>query len=141
MRNKIFILLLTFFALFHLSCGNNSNAPSAQKKNEPAKFDSSKAFSGIFSGITPCADCPGIEMTVYFKPDSTFIENMVYMERNTSFSDTGKWSISDKIITVSFPKHQAYFLMKSDSVVSMLDSDKKEIGGDLSDKYSLRRKK
>lgn len=141
MRNKIFILLIALFALSHLSCTNNSNASSEQKKNEPAKFDSSKSFSGTFSGITPCADCPGIEMTVYFKPDSTFIENLVYLERNTSFSDTGKWSISDKIITVSFPKHQAYFMKKSDSAVSMLDSDKKEIEGDLSDKYILRRKK
>src|SRR5690242_17970580 len=117
MLYKFIIFLVSLSVLLHLSCSNNPNASSVTTANETVALDSSKAFSGTFSGITPCADCPGIKMTVHFKPDSIFIEKLEYLERNTSFSDTGTWRIADQIITVSFPKHQAYFEIKSDSAV------------------------
>ncbi|MEO6894674.1 MAG: copper resistance protein NlpE [Ginsengibacter sp.] len=141
MHNRIFTFLIAFLVLIQLSCGNNSNKVSTKTENKAGKTDSSKVFSGIYFGVTPCADCPGIETTVHFNADSVFIENLVYMEKDASFADTGKWSISGKIITVSFPGHQSYFKIKSDSTVSILDAEKKEIKGALSDKFILHRKK
>lgn len=63
------------------------------------------------------------------------------MERNTSFADTGKWSISGKLITVDFPNHQSYFKIKSHSAIAIPDAEKKEIKSNLSDRYLLKRKK
>lgn len=140
MRSKIFIIVIAFWGLFQSSCSNNTDNDSTKAGNELTGNPSPKSFSGIFFGITPCADCPGIETTVHFMEDSIFVENFNYMERNTSFADTGKWSISHKIVTVSFPDHHSYFLVKSDSVVSILDADKKEIEGPLSDKFILKKK-
>lgn len=140
MRKSIFIIAIVCLILFELSCSNNSNKVVTRSEIQPNKNDTSQSFSGIFFGITPCADCPGIETTVHFNTDSVFIENLNYMERNTSFADTGKWSISDSIITVSFPGHQAYFSIKSDSAIFILDAYKKKIEGALSDKYILKRK-
>jgi len=139
MPYKIAVFLVSLFVLLNLSCSNNPDASSVKTANETVALDTANFFSGTFSGITPCADCPGIEMTVHFKPDSIFIETLEYLERNTSFSDTGTWRINDKIISVSFPKHEAYFRINSDSAISMLDAEKKEIGGSLADKYILKR--
>ncbi|MEO8822701.1 MAG: copper resistance protein NlpE [Ginsengibacter sp.] len=140
MHFKIFIIVIAFLGVFQLSCSHNINNNSTKAGNNLIGNPSSKSFSGTFFGITPCADCPGIEITIHFKEDSTFVENFNYMERNTSFADTGKWSISNKIITVSFPDHHSYFLVKSDSIVSILDADKREIEGPLSDKFILKKK-
>lgn len=138
---RIFFVSI-IMSLFQISCNNNPKDLSENHTKQISKDSSSLPFAGIFFGETPCADCPGIEMTVYLNPDSTFIETLKYLEKNTSFSDTGRWNISDKIITVSFPgkNHEIYFLVKSDSTIAMLDAEKKEIEGTLSDKYILKRK-
>ncbi|MGN6530727.1 MAG: copper resistance protein NlpE N-terminal domain-containing protein [Ginsengibacter sp.] len=95
--------MIGFATSFQISCNNDSEEISDVLQTSSTKLNLfEKNFSGTFSGTTPCADCPGIKTTVSFNPGSTFIEQLEYLERNTSFSDTGKWSISDQIITVSF---------------------------------------
>jgi len=112
----------------------------------PAKsgnVDSSALFSGKFYGVTPCADCPGIETTLFFNPDSVFIETLKYQERNSSFSDTGRWRISNNLVTVSFSNggNKRFYLVKNDSSIAMLDANKKEIEGALASFFILQRKK
>ncbi|HSV09806.1 MAG TPA: copper resistance protein NlpE [Hanamia sp.] len=131
-------------AFFIISCNNGSQNVSEKSESKTTNENRlEKSFSATFSGTTPCADCPGIKTTVSFNPDSTFIENMEYLERNTSFSDTGKWRISDTIITVSFPSKKTsperFFKIQSDSTIAMLDGDKKEIEGALEKYYVLKK--
>lgn len=47
-----------------------------------------------FRGIMPCADCPGIEMTVTLLPDHTFRLRQRYLDRDplTTWLDLGRWS-------------------------------------------------
>lgn len=123
-----------------MSCSNREVSPVKKELDQNSIKNSYQNFSGKFFGEIPCADCPGIKATVNFRADSTFIENLKYIERNASFADTGKWSISGKIITVSFKNNQSYFMVKSDSSISMLDGEKKEIEGSLADNYILKRK-
>ena len=135
-------LLFLSCAFFQISCNNGSERVSENEVNNSTQEKSlSKTFSGKYSGVTPCADCPGIETTVAFNPDSVFIELLNYLERNVSFSDTGKWSISDKLITVTFPckSSERFFLIKSDSTLTMVDAHKKEINGNLTEKYILKK--
>ena len=137
------LLLFLSCAFFQISCNNHSQRVSEHEDNNSTQQKSlSKTFSGKYSGVTPCADCPGIETTVAFNTDSVFIETLNYLERNSSFSDTGKWSISNKVITVTFPgkSSERFFLIKSDSTLAMLDADKKEIDGNLAEKYILKKK-
>ena len=111
----------------------------------PAKSvnaDSSALFSGKFYGVTPCADCPGIETTLFFNPDSVFIESLKYQERNSSFSDTGRWRISKNLVTVSFSNggNKRFYLVKNDSAITILDANKKEINGALGSFFNLKKK-
>src|SRR6185312_12139056 len=128
MIRRILFSIFSFAAFFQMSC--NNGLPKVAPVSQMDRGLNSSGFSGTFSGTTPCADCPGIKTTVSFKTDAAFIENMEYLERNTSFSDTGKWQISDKIITVTFSSNSSperFYLVKSDSTIAMLDADKKEI--------------
>lgn len=135
--------ILAALILFQFSCNNNAN--QNQKEDNIVQTKSADInFSGTFSGLIPCADCPGIELTVSFNPDSSYTESMVYQERNSSFKDTGHWVLDNKILTIQYNKAQAeprYFLIKSDTAIAWLDADKKEIEGPLKEHYILRKEK
>lgn len=91
----------------------------------------------------PCADCPGIEVTLTFNPDSSYSELMIYQERSSSFKDSGRWIRNGKMIEVEYSNKKApphSFLIKSDSTIAWLDADKKEIEGPLKDHYILKKK-
>ena len=131
--------ILAVFILFQVSCNNGKD----EKTNNAISQKSSTNFSGTFSGLIPCADCPGIEVTLSFSPDSSFIESMVYQERSSSFKDSGQWIKDGKLIEVRYNNKKAsphYFLIKSDSIIAWLDADKKEIEGPLKDHYILKKK-
>ena len=127
--------LPVFFLL--ISCNNNSHNGVDETGNQ-IKKNKRQNPSGAYVGITPCADCPGIKTTIYFKDDSVFIENLEYLDRETSFSDTGVWKIDNKLITVSFPSHQSYFKIISDSSIVILDAERHEIKGALAEKFILK---
>lgn len=128
--------LPVFFLL--ISCNNNSHNGVNETRNQ-IKKDKRKNPSGKYVGITPCADCPGIKTTIYFKDDSIFIENLEYLDREASFSDTGVWKIDNKIITVSFTSHQSYFKIISDSSIVILDAERHPIKGTLAEKFILKK--
>src|SRR6185312_1948304 len=140
MIRRILFSIFSFAAFFQMSCNNGLSKVAPISQSDPGL--NSPGFSGTFSGTTPCADCPGIKTTVSFKADATFIENMEYLERNTSFSDTGKWHIADKIITVTFSSKSSapkFYLVKSDSTIAILGADKKEIESPMAKYYILKK--
>ncbi len=46
-----------------------------------------------FSGTLPCADCPGIEVTLTLRADGSYFEHFKYMDRNSQFAESGRWSV------------------------------------------------
>lgn len=59
-------------------------------------------YTGTFSGVLPCADCPGIETKLTLNADNTYKLEMVYQERGDGkpFIETGKWTPSKDLSTV-----------------------------------------
>ena len=47
---------------------------------------------GTYEGITPCADCPGVNTTVVLQSDGTYTLTRVYIGRSRTFKESGKWS-------------------------------------------------
>ena len=131
--------ILAVFILLQVSCNNGKE----ENTGNAIPQKSSSNFSGTFSGLIPCADCPGIEVTLSFNPDSSFMESMIYQERNSSFKDSGQWIKDGNMIEIRYNQKEAsprYFLVKSDSTIAWLDGDKKEIEGPLKDHYILKKK-
>src|SRR5690606_23376286 len=54
-----------------------------------------RAFAGSFSGTIPCADCPGIDLTITLKGDGSYTSRNVYQERDTSFDSSGTWTVEE----------------------------------------------
>ena len=51
------------------------------------------AFPATWSGTIPCADCPGIELTVTLFGDHTFRLRQAYQDRDAVHRDEGTWSV------------------------------------------------
>jgi heat shock protein HslJ len=56
------------------------------------------ALPATFQGLTACADCPGIRVTVTLNADGTYNLEREYLERPARSNETGKWSY-DKVKT------------------------------------------
>ena len=137
MRSQFYFGL--FLPLFFLISCNNGSHHAVSKTAEQIKKSKVAMPSGKYAGVTPCADCPGIKTTIYFKDDSTFIENLEYLDREVSFSETGTWKVVNKIITVTFPSHKSYFKILSDSAIAILDAERHPIKGTLAEKFILKK--
>lgn len=46
-----------------------------------------------FTGVLPCADCPGIRHHLNLWPDQVFHLRQTYLEKDKAFDDIGRWSI------------------------------------------------
>jgi uncharacterized lipoprotein NlpE involved in copper resistance len=97
---------------------------------------------GIYSGIVPCADCPGIETQIALNADNTYQISQKYQDKGDDvfqMSGTFQWNADKSIITLEnlnetqFPT--MYKLGKGSLI--QLDLNGKEITGNLAQNYVL----
>lgn len=56
--------------------------------------DTPYVWTGYFTDTLPCADCPGIETTLWVRSDSTFVLQQFYLERDTlPHGHIGQWHV------------------------------------------------
>ncbi|MBJ6118562.1 copper resistance protein NlpE N-terminal domain-containing protein [Pontibacter sp. BT310] len=96
---------------------------------------------GVWRGVIPCADCPGINYNLSLNEDNTFEEMMTYQERDVEpFSRTGTWNITDGTLTlVAQDTTRTQFDLSIGGELHMLDQSGKRITTNLADKYRLRK--
>lgn len=100
-------------------------------------------WSGTYSGVTPCADCPGIRTTVTLHVDGSFERTLVYLERSVApHVDTGQfsWDAAGSAVTLQEPggdDGQQYKV--GENTLSQLDRDGNPITGDLAGRYLLQK--
>ena len=109
---------------------------------EPSDFDQ-RGFAGTFSGILPCADCPGIDVTLALQPDGSYTLTNVYQERpDGTWSIGGHWSVEagNSVIRLDpnnkTDEDQLYAIDSADRI-EMLNGDGKRTETGLN--YSLSR--
>ena len=83
-------------------------APANMKESPPVKIKvtpeggstkhTARKFGApaTYTGRLPCADCPGIRLTVTLLPDSTYRLRQVYEERPAVYHQVGRWSVDEK---------------------------------------------
>lgn len=126
------------FVMVLLSCQSEGN----RTKDNTNNLIQSESFNGVYHGLIPCADCPGIEMLVNFSSDSMYYETSEYLERATKFFDTGRWNKSDSLLTIDFSgrdPHQIFFKILNDSTIQMLDGRGSVITGPAAELYILKK--
>lgn len=110
--------------------------PATEKKNhEPVTISK---IMGVYTGVTPCADCEGIYTRMEFIDSVTYIKTSKYLGKSSrAFHDMGQWAIvNDSTITVNSLGSTQQFLSEGQSLVT-LDQQGKRIKGMLADYYKL----
>lgn len=98
-------------------------------------------WDGIYRGLLPCADCEGIQTTIYLKKDLSFITKIKYLGKSDSvFETTGKFKWNDKGNTVVLApsdrtSSSQYFV--AENYLTQLDIDGNKITGEIASRYIL----
>lgn len=82
---------------------------AVQAKSSPENSRQTSMLT-TYTGVIPCADCPGIEETLTLNPDNTFNLKRIYQERSPEpFVATGHWIIEgSKLILTEKSGKQFY---------------------------------
>ena len=99
------ITVLIAFALIVLgACNTGKRVSTSPEGSSEAAFTGSEInpdpahnsrnsvdWAGVYRGVIPCADCPGIEDEIRLNDDLTFERLMVYQERDSRFAEKGRF--------------------------------------------------
>ena len=145
---KIFILVFSC-ALF-AACGNHSKTNKDVAEDSTAVLatdtidmhnaENSLDYAGVYKGVFPAADCPGIETTLTINADKTFTQHSSYIDRNTSFDEKGTYTLQVNILTLKAEEGEISYYKIEENKIRRLNADKEEVTGELADYYILSKK-
>lgn len=120
---KILISAMAAFTLFALiGCNNRSDVDVLQ----PAQLAELKPMQQSWRGILPCADCEGIETSLFLEKDGTWVMNERYQgvrDEPSSFSSYGTWArTADKLVLTDSKGEKSYYRAKGEAL-EMLDRE------------------
>jgi heat shock protein HslJ len=121
----------TFLLLLLTAC----STPSKKEKPEPI---TTQKVMGVYTGVTPCADCEGIYTKIEFIDSITFIKSSKYLGKSSrAFFDMGQWRIQNDSVLVTHAHGQQQQYLYENSGLIMLNQEGKRIKGALADYYRL----
>ncbi|WP_049008090.1 envelope stress response activation lipoprotein NlpE, partial [Citrobacter koseri] len=85
-----------------------------------------KPMQQSWRGVLPCADCEGIETSLFLEKDGTWVMNERYQgvrEEPSSFASYGTWArTADKLVLTDSKGEKSYYRAKGDAL-EMLDRE------------------
>lgn len=112
-------------------------APSTPAAGTAALPD---GLPALFSGVLPCADCPGIHYELDLRSPSVYFSRMTYLERASTFDDIGEWSLTPdgkELVLRGGGETPELFAVKDSNTLRKLDTEGREIASELN--YELTR--
>jgi len=114
-------------------------APAARTAGFPTTLPAS------FSGVLPCADCPGLQYHIEFHDDGSYRMRMTYMERGANgagkdVDDAGAWQLvldGQRVTLRSEQNTTTTFAIRNPDTLRLLDKNGDEISSGLN--YDLKR--
>lgn len=133
--HHILFYIILFVVVFGVTYTIFSNFNWAGSAETPMM---QSTVQGTYTGVTPCADCPGIDTTLTLNENAygnptTYSLSLVYQERDSSFTETGAWTLStwkNKPLITLVPKESAqvtYYEVLSNNQIRQLDGDRNPI--------------
>ena len=98
-------------------------------------------LAGMYMGIIPAADCPGIAVVVILNAEGKYKITYQYIDRGVEvfpYAGTFTWDEKTKIITLDSRDLPRYYKVDKNGL-TQLDKDGNEIKGNLADLYKLRK--
>lgn len=135
--HHLILYIVLFFAIFgftyYLFSGFNWMGTEMA-----SEMNSESSLKGIYTGTTPCADCPGIKTTLTLHENNagyptTYSLKMDYIGRDTQMTENGKWTQSlwkNQALITLVPQDSAqvtYYVVLSSTKIRQLDGDRNAI--------------
>ncbi|MCA0934415.1 copper resistance protein NlpE N-terminal domain-containing protein [Vibrio alginolyticus] len=96
-------------------------------------------WSGTYLGTIPCADCPGIDISITLNQDGTYKLEQTYQDRDTApLTSEGQFIWNESKDTITLTNEQVpnqYFV--GEDVLMKLDMHGEIVTGELSANYNL----
>ncbi|AKE57823.1 envelope stress response activation lipoprotein NlpE [Citrobacter farmeri] len=120
---KTLLSAMAAFTLFALiGCNNRSDVDVIQ----PTQIAELTPMQQSWRGILPCADCEGIETSLFLEKDGTWVMNERYQgvrEEPSSFASYGTWArTADKLVLTDSQGEKSWYRAKGDAL-EMLDRE------------------
>lgn len=147
------IVLVISFCLFFFSCkkevkplkiktdtiGTIAVETTINSHNSQNSLD----WAGTYKGVTPCADCEGIETEIMLNLDLTYVMKTKYLGKGDGkiFQEAGNfvWVKTGGIISLEGLKGRPSQYKVGENQLIQLDREGKVIEGDLAEKYVLKK--
>lgn len=130
--SKKVLTIVAVLSLFTLFGCNNRNDTQVMASQQAISL---KPMQQSYRGTLPCADCEGIETSLFLEASGTWVMNQHYLGKKTVFATYGQWArTADKLVLTESSGEKHYFLAKDDSLV-MLDTKGNPIHSSLN--YTL----
>jgi uncharacterized lipoprotein NlpE involved in copper resistance len=100
-------------------------------------------WNGTYSGVTPCADCEGIETTLTLNKDLTYALHAKYRGKDNkviSKQGTFTWEKNGQVILLNELTESPSRYFVGENQLFQLNLRGEKITGKLADKYILRKK-
>lgn len=131
MRYKLLFTVFSCFILINCMAQENKKVKPATKPAPVHNSQNSLDWAGTYRGTIPCADCPGIQITVILKTDLTYTLKRRYIDRSDSvYVSTGKfeWDKTGNEITfIPASGNQPIRCLVGENTLTQLSNYKEEL--------------
>lgn len=125
-----------------VSDGIDTSAVDKVPGNDTHNAQNSLDWDGTYKGLTPCADCEGIETEVTLKKDMSFVIRTRYKGKSDKFFEehgSFKWDDKGSNITLEGLKGHSTQFFVGENTLTQLDMDGNKITGELAEMYVLKK--
>ena len=139
MRSINFLLIASILLITTSQC---SRKTSGKVISNHESEESQNDMTGIYTGVLPCADCPGIETTITVHSDNSYEIAQVYTDKDSvPYISSGLIEEGEKEnIWVFKSRYHEVFYQNEDSALRMLNLSQKETEGQPEQNYVLKKK-
>jgi copper homeostasis protein (lipoprotein) len=145
MKTKLLFSVFIISILFACQQKNTDKNVSEQDSLNKQVIDHHNArtsldYVGVYRGILPCADCPGIETILYLNENDTYTLSTKYLERGVKvFENKGNytWNKEGNTITLSNITSGPNMYFVGENTLTQLDMDGNKITGEIQDAFVL----
>lgn len=141
MKKFIFMTGLICLMVGMSACKSNKEA-SGTSTSVGDNSRNSLDWAGTYSGIVPCADCPGIETQITLYSNNTYKMSRQYMDQGGityNYDGNFQWSSDGSTITLRNLDEEGVntHFKVGENILIQLDLKGKEIKGNLASNYVL----
>ncbi|MCO6433634.1 copper resistance protein NlpE [Nitrosomonas nitrosa] len=144
MRRQITTITFAAIALFLYGCDAEAPTPVAPQAASGHVSANSLDWQGRYTGVLPCADCPGIVTLLTLDLDQSYRLSKYYLGKDDKlFEQRGVfiWEENGNVIHLQNSPDGPDRYQVGENILFQLDKQGKRISGDLAEDYILHKVK